>query len=388
MSADLWSGRLTSWLGSLLDGLEQRPRYRWARLFLHQHEYAVPPLLFFGGVTWDALTLQRIDALLDNLILGVYLVLLGGFVVLATLARNDRPLPPPLQKLAPWAPGIIQFLAGGLFSAYVIYYTRSASFSTASLFLLVLVGLLVANEVVWSRVWSSYLLIGVYFLAVFCYFTFFLPTVLGTMGLGVFLTSGFVSAGLVIGLILYLDGHGVFGSTGSFLGAVGVVLALLGLVVVFYVNHWIPPVPLALREGGVYHEAERRGEAFLLRYEEPPWHRPWQNDDDPFYYTSSDTVHCFTAIFAPTALQTDVYHHWQYYNPTRGAWVDTDRIGYEVVGGRRNGYRGVTYKRHVRPGRWRVTVETADRRPIGRIRFDVVRADTSRTAPYRVRRYQ
>jgi hypothetical protein len=42
----------------------------------------------------------------------------------------------------------------------------------------------------------------------------------------------------------------------------------------------------------------------------------------------------------------------------------------------------------VHPGRWRVTVETADRRPIGRIRFDVVRADTSRTAPYRVRRYQ
>jgi hypothetical protein len=215
----------------------------------------------------------------------------------------------------------------------------------------VLVGLLVANEVVWSRTWSSYLLIGVYFLAVFCYFTFFLPTVLGTMGLGVFLTSGVVGAGLVIGLILYLDGHGVFGSTWSFLGAVGVVLALLGLVVVFYVNHRIPPVPLTLRGGGVYHEAERKGEAFLLRYEEPPWHRPRQNDDDPFYYTSSDAVHCFTAIFAPTALHTDVYHHWQYYSATREAWVDTDRIGYELVGGRRNRYRGVTYKRHVHPGR-------------------------------------
>ena len=388
MSADLWSGRLTSWLGSLLEWLEESRRYRWARLTLHQHEHAVPPLLFFGGVTWDALTLQRIDALLDNLILGIYLVLLGGFVVLATLARNDRPLSRPLEKLSTWAPGIIQFLAGGLFSAYVIYYTRSASFSTASLFLLVLVGLLVANEIVWSRVWSSYLLIGVYFLAVFCYFTFFLPTILGTMGFGVFLTSGFLSAGLVIGLVLYLDGHGVFGDTWSFLGAVGIVVSLLGLVVLFYVNHWIPPVPLALREGGVYHEAEREGQTFLLRYEDPPWYRPWQNDDDPFRYTASDTVHCFAAVFAPTALQTTVYHHWQYYDSTRASWVDTDRIGYEVVGGRRNGYRGVTFKRHVHPGQWRVTVETADRRPIGRIRFDVVRADTARTPTYRVRRYQ
>jgi len=388
MSADLWSGRLTRWLGSLLEWLEESRRYRWARLTLHQHEHAVPPLLFFGGVTWDALTLQRIDALLDNLILGIYLVLLGGFVVLATLARNDRPLARPLEKLSTWAPGIIQFLAGGLFSAYVIYYTRSASFSTASLFLLVLVGLLVANEIVWSRVWSSYLLIGVYFLAVFCYFTFFLPTILGTMGFGVFLTSGFLSAGLVIGLVLYLDGRGVFGDTWSFLGAVGIVVSLLGLVVLFYVNHWIPPVPLALREGGVYHEAEREGQTFLLRYEDPPWYRPWQNDDDPFRYTASDTVHCFAAVFAPTALQTTVYHHWQYYDSTRASWVDTDRIGYEVVGGRRNGYRGVTFKRHVHPGQWRVTVETADRRPIGRIRFDVVRADTARAPTYRVRRYQ
>jgi hypothetical protein len=388
MNVDTGAGRLTAWLGSLLEWLERTRSYRWARLYLHQHEHAVPPMLFFGGVTWDALTLQRIDALLDNLILGIYLVLLGGFVVLATLDRNDRSLPRPFQKLSTWAPGAIQFLAGGLFSAYVIYYTRSASFTTASLFLLVLVGLLVANEIIWSRLWSSYLLLGVYFLAVFCYFTFFLPTVLGTIGFGVFLTSGFVSAGFVIGLILYLDTHNVFAGTKSFLGAVGVVLGLLGLVVVFYVNHWIPPVPLALQDGGVYHDVSRNGSAFLLEYEEPPWYRPWQNDDDPFRYAASDTVHCFAAVFAPTDLQTTVYHHWQYYDSKRETWVDTDRIGYQVVGGRRNGYRGVTFKRHVHPGEWRVTVETVDRRPIGRIRFEVVPADTTSGRTFKTRHYQ
>ncbi len=388
MNVGTETGGLLGWLDTLLEQLERTRSYRWARLYLHQHEQAVPPMLFFGGVTWDVLTLQRIDALLDNLILGIYLALLGGFVVLAILDRNDRPLPHPLQKLSTWAPGAIQFLAGGLFSAYVIYYTRSASFTTASLFLLILVALLVANEIIWSRLWSSYLLLGIYFLAVFCYFTFFLPTVLGTMGFGVFLTSGFVSAGLVIGLILYLDTHDVFAGTGSFLGAVGVVLGLLGLVVVFYVNHWIPPVPLALQDGGVYHNVSRDSSAFLLKYEEPPWHRPWQNDADPFPYASSDTVYCFAAVFAPTALQTTVYHHWQYYDSKREAWVDTDRIGYDVVGGRRNGYRGVTFKRHVHPGEWRVTVETVDRRPIGRIRFEVVPADTSSNRTYKTRRYR
>lgn len=388
MNATAWPSRFTSSLGSLLNWLEQNRRYRWARRFLHRYENAVPPALFFGGVTWDAFTLQRIDALLDNLILGFYLVLLGACVVLATLDHNDRPLAGPFQKLATWAPSAIQFLSGGLFSAYVIYYTRSASLTTASLFLLILVALLVANEIIWSRLWSTYVLLGVYFLAVFCYFTFFTPTVLGTMGFGVFLTSGFVSAGLLIGLILYLDHHGVFGGTRSFLGAVGVVLVLLGVLILFYVNHWIPPVPLALQEGGVYHDVDRNGEAFVLRYETPPRYRPWTVDSDPFYRTSGDTVHCFTAVFAPTALQTQIYHHWQYYDDTREAWVDTDRIGYRVVGGRRRGYRGVTFKQHVHPGEWRVTVETADRRPIGRIRFEVVDADSTHDPEYSTRHYR
>ncbi len=388
MSADASLHLLTGWLSSLMEWLDQSPRYRWARRFLHRHEQAVPPSLFLGGVTWDALTLQRIDALLDNLILGIYLVLLGGFVVLGTLARNDNPLPTSLQKLSTWAPSAIQFLAGGLFSAYVIYYTRSASLTTASLFLLVLVSLLVLNEVIWSRLWSAYVLIGVYFLAVFCYFTFFLPTVLGTMGFGVFLTSGLLSAGFVIGLILFLDRHGVFDNNRAFLGAVTVVLALLGTVILFYVNHWIPPVPLALKESGVYHDVTREEDAFVLHYEEPPWYRPWKRQDDPFRLAPGDTVHCFASVFAPTDFQTKVYHHWQYYNEEKGKWMDTDRIGYRVVGGRSNGYRGFTFKRHVHPGEWRVTLETTDRRPIGRVRFEVVPADSTHDPAYATRHYR
>lgn len=377
-----------SFLDAPMRWLEASPRYRLVRRWYMQHEGLGGSLFFLGGVTWDALTLQRIDALVDNLILGVYLVLLTGFVTLAALARTNRPLPDSLQKLSTWSTGAIQFLAGGLFTAYVIYYTRSASLSTASLFLLVLVALLVANELIWRRKKSIFLLIGIYFLAVFCYFTFLLPVVLGQMGFEVFLASGFLSSGLVIGLLLYLDARQVFATPRAFLGTVGLVVGLFGAVTVFYVNHWIPPVPLALQEGGVFHDAHREGDAFALRYEKPPWHRPWQNDDDPFHYTPGDTVYCFAAVFAPTTLETQVYHHWQYYHPEREAWVDTDRIGYRVVGGRRRGYRGVTFKQNVWPGAWRVTVETATRRPIGRVRFDVVRADSTRDPQYVTRHYE
>lgn len=87
--------------------------------------------------------LQRIGALLDYGVLGLYLVLLGGFIAPTHLNRNDRPFPLSLQAFSTWSTDAIQFLTGGSFSAYVIYYTRSASLTTASLFLLVLIGLLV-----------------------------------------------------------------------------------------------------------------------------------------------------------------------------------------------------------------------------------------------------
>ncbi len=377
-----------SLFGRLVRSLIQSPRYRLTRRLYHRHEALAPPLLFLGGVTWDALTLQRVGALLDNVVLGIYLLLLGGFIVLALLDRHDRPLPPSLRAFSTWSIGAIQFLAGGLFSAYVIYYTRSASLTTASIFLLVLVVLLVANEWVWSRHQSGYLLIGLYFLAVFCYLTFLLPVVLGTMGFWVFLTSGVLSLGAITGLLLFLRLQGVFARLRSLLGALCLIGLLFGGLVTFYVQQWIPPVPLALQHVGVYHDVEQRGDAFLLRQERTSRAQFWaENGDDPFHYAPDDTVHCFTAIYAPTALQTKVAHRWQRYVPSRDAWVDTDRIEYQVVGGRRSGYRGVTYKGHVFPGRWRVTVETAAGRPIGRIHFEVVAEDSSRIPTYTTNRY-
>ena len=96
------------------------------------------------------------------------------------------------------------------------------------------------------------------------------------------------------------------------------------------------------------------------------------DSDTPFHYAEGDTVFAFAAVFAPTRLRKKIYHRWRVYDEAQQAWVSTDRIGYEVEGGRYRGFRGYTYKRHVRPGAWRVDVETEAGGIIGRIRFDVV----------------
>ncbi|MCK4893685.1 MAG: DUF2914 domain-containing protein, partial [Calditrichia bacterium] len=54
-----------------------------------------------------------------------------------------------------------------------------------------------------------------------------------------------------------------------------------------------------------------------------------------------------------------------------GQWLTTDRLKYIVVGGRKAGYRGYTYKRHVVPGEWRVDVQTDDGQTLGRITFEI-----------------
>ena len=42
----------------------------------------LPAFFFFAGVTYDSLTLTRIDRLLDNLILLLYLAILGVLIIL------------------------------------------------------------------------------------------------------------------------------------------------------------------------------------------------------------------------------------------------------------------------------------------------------------------
>jgi hypothetical protein len=86
-------------------------------------------------------------------------------------------------------------------------------------------------------------------------------------------------------------------------------LALIGLLVGFYFLNWIPPVPLSLKFGGMYHEVKRSGDRFELSFEKS-WYEVWKSSDSVL--PADDPVYCFTAVFAPVALKTTIYHHWYY----------------------------------------------------------------------------
>ncbi len=342
----------------------------------------LPVVFFFAGVTYDTVTLTRIDRLLDNLILLLYLTVLGGLIVLkgrADLAKmRETPIETRkgahcLARAEPYYAMVIQFLLGGLFSAYTIFYSQSASLTTTAVFFGLLVVLLVGNEFLHDRLSNLKLLVSLYALVGFCFFTFFLPVLTGIMNWIMLLLGAVLSLALTLRVLELVYQPESGRSRMEVVKAGGPAVAVVAVSVAFYFLNWIPPVPLSLKLGGVYHQVEKVDDLYRVTFEKPAWYEVMKRSDNPFH--GDGPAYCFTAVFAPVDLKTTIYHRWQYrvVTPGRssgtGNFSTTDRIPIRISGGREGGYRGYTIKQHVPPGEWRVDIETEDGRVIGRVRF-------------------
>lgn len=338
------------------------------------------PVFFLAGVTYDTLTLTRIDRLLDNLVLLLYLLTLGVLIVL-TGRLGIEPAPAPhvlaglslparwLVKTRPYYPMAVQFLLGGLFSAYAVFYSRSATLTGTAVFFALLLGLLVANEFLRDRLSNLRLLVALYAVVCFSFFTFFLPVVTGVMNVAMFLVGAALSLLVTFRVVQLIYRDNPERSRREAVGVGAPAFAVIGLLVGMYFLNWIPPVPLSLKFGGIYRAVERQGDAFQL-YFAKKWYEPWKRSDTVF--PADEPIYCFTAVFAPVALQTTVYHHW-YHRPNGSKpFRHADRIPLKISGGREGGYRAYTFKQRLGAGDWRVDVETEDGRIIGRVSVRVL----------------
>src|SRR5712691_6121295 len=287
----------------------------------------LPVVFFFAGVTFDSVTLTRIDRLRDNLIVLLYLSLLGGLIVLITRAdlrraTTDETIVSGNAKLfvnvksliartQPHYPHAIQFLLGGLFSAYTVFYSQSASLTTTAVFFALLVVLLVVIEFLRDRLTNVRLLVSLYALVVFSFFTFFLPVLIGAMNTVVFLIGAGLSAAVTIKVVrlIYQEQEPApsrWEEARTSLPAIALIVVLVG----FYFLKWIPPVPLSLKFAGAYHKVAKVDDEFQLEFEKAAWYQFWKRSDDPFH--GEGPTYCFTAVFAPVALHTTIFHRWQH----------------------------------------------------------------------------
>jgi hypothetical protein len=330
---------------------------------------------FVGGFVFDALTLRRIDSILDLVLQCGYLLLIVSIVYYE--AKEDRGHWQPSgwwAKVWQFNVEALHFIYGSLLSAYVIFYLKSSTFSRTAFFLALVVVLMFANEMPQLRKAGSKMRIGLFALCVVSYLNYLLPVIIGRMGGWVFGLAVALSIWAVYAFVkrlvaLELEPKRAYFSL-SWAPAI-----VLSLIVVFYVNKWIPPVPLSLQYAGVYHNIQKSGDGYLLSYPDWPWYQFWRKDSRPFLARPGDTIHCFVRVFGPRRFKDQVFLHWQYSPPGAKGFHTSDRIPLSIYGGRGEGFRGYATKTNYAPGRWKVDVETSDGRPLGNVVFELRQDD-------------
>jgi hypothetical protein len=328
---------------------------------------------FLGGFVIDNLTLNRVDQLFDNLILAGYVLLAMLGLLYLYLGTSGKLGDRILAHASRWAPLLVQFAFGGLMSGLLVFYSRSGSWWTSWPYLILMLVVILGNEFIKRRSERLIFNLGVLFVALFSYIVLIAPVALGRMGDEVFLISGIVALGFFgffVKVLYRIVPNFMAMNTRMVIVTTSVLYVSLNIL---YFTNVIPPIPLSMKEMGVYHNVVPRSEGgYVLTYEKGPWYALWHLSDNTYHYAQGDRVYCYASVFAPTRFKTTITHRWEYYDHASSAWKEHFETSFPVDGGRADGYRGYSFIESVRDGSWRCSVETARGQVIGRATFTVV----------------
>jgi hypothetical protein len=337
-----------------------------------------PPAFFIGGFLFDLTTLDQIDSLFTICLQGFYLCLIS-FILTQMYCQTHVSTAGWRHYWEEYRTEIMHFCIGTLFSCYTIFYFKSASFVVSAVFIFILASLFLANEFQRVKQLGFPFKYGILALCLMSYFAYLVPVVVGQMGSIVFLGS--LCCGLVLPVLLHrrMKRRGQRGllpvgrnPDKEILRPALIVAALfLGL----YMTHLIPPVPLSLRFIGVYHRVEKSDGRYKL-LSERPWWKIWQNGDQTFLAQPGDQIFVFFRLFSPARFKGNIILSWFYKDPRLG-WIPSDHIPLQIVGGRKEGFRGYGQKNYFQEGSWRAAVETDEGFEIGRIYFQVTKVMNS-----------
>jgi hypothetical protein len=349
------------------------------RLIKHiylKHRRHFLTVAFICGFIIDNFTLTRVDQLLDNVILLTYVTLAMGSLLLLYAATAGKFPEKMNTALKQYSPLLTQYAFGGLFSGMLIFYGRSGSWMVSWPFLLVILAVIFGNETIRDRVQRLIFNIAMLFVGLFAYVVLIVPVVLGKMGALVFVGSGVLALLIMlifIRIVWMVIPRFIELNQRSLFFVIGIIFA--GFNFLYFANI-IPPIPLSLKDVGVFHSVIRNpsDNSYELTYEKGQWWQFYKKSDDTFHpekngYT--DDIFCFAKVFAPTSIKTDIYHRWEFFNEETNQWQEHFRMAYAISGGADEGYRGYTSVSSYRDGKWRCTVETGRGQVLGREEFTI-----------------
>lgn len=338
------------------------------KTFFKKYERYLVPGFLIGGFVVDVLTFHYVETRTVFTVLGIYVLLAGIAIFFIHNPRLYHRLERSklIRFLRTAAPLVLQFTFGALLSASLIFYWFSGALSVSWPFILLIAALAGGNEAFREYYLKPIVQLPIYFFTLFSYFTLVFPFIFKSIHPGVFYASGLLSLAI---MLAYTRDFSRFNNvklhqrkylTWS-------IVSIFAAMNVLYVTNVIPPIPLSIRDAGVYHHVQRTGSNYTLLEEEKSFFDriiPGQT----IHVQEGQSVYVFTSIFAPSDLNTTIFHQWEFYD--QGRWVKRTRPSYHISGGRQEGYRGFSFVT-VEPGRWRVDVETEKGQTMGRVKFTV-----------------
>ncbi len=339
-----------------------------AKRFVSHH---LLTLGFVFGFIVDNLTLNRVDQLFDNVLLAAYVVLAMSSMLLLYAGAADK-LPEWLNARARrFAPFVMQYAFGGLLSGMLIFYGRSGAWTASWPYLAVIILAIYGNETIKDRATRLIYNLAILFIGLFSYVVLVVPVLTKLMGPWIFIGSGLVAVMLMYGFMRLLNRI-----IPRFIELqLRAIIIALGMVYVgfnfLYFSNMIPPIPLSLKEAGIYHfVAKFENDTYQVKYEPGPWWQFWKDSDSTIHPLPGESVFCYAEVFAPTSFNIDVVHVWEFKDPEEG-WTERSRISYPIAGGSDGGYRGYSLVNNYENGTWRCSVETERGQVIGRETFTV-----------------
>lgn len=355
--------------------------------FLHRatHWYAryerpISSLALIGGFVFNIFALTRVDHFEENIWIGLHIIIAAACIVFLNRQENEIVEHPFLGRdpaqLHFWFITILQFMFGGLLSTYLVFYFRSAVFWVAWPFLIILIIAFIANESLKRHYARLYFQISFLFLSIFLFAIYIVPIFLNEIGPMVFILSGIISIAVITLFLVLLRhvSHERFRASTTILAG-----SITGIFVLFNTLYFlgvIPPLPLSLRDTGVYHSIARTTDGNYAAAREKQTFLDTIKQQFGYYQTyhgrPNRPIYVFSAIFSPTDFDLSIIHEWQKYDEAQKRWLTSGVVSLPVKGGRDGGYRTYSAKTGITTGLWRVNVTTASGQLLGRLVFNVI----------------
>jgi hypothetical protein len=334
-----------------------------------------------SGFIFDWLTLTRVDILIDDIRMVGNLVFAAiGVIFLNLLENRVRRVgqrSARSEKLHFWLIIGIQFFFGGLLSNFLVFYFRSATLATSWPFLLLLALFFTFNELLKHHYSRLIFQVTILFTSVFALLIFLIPVLIHQIGDWIFIVSGLASLVTIAGYVFLLRfiSHEDFKKSRWLL--VFSIFGMYALINVLYFTNIIPPLPLSLSDGGIYHSIGPTPDGnYVAEDEFKPWYHFFELRDT-VHYVKGQKLYAFSAVFSPADLNTTIIHNWQFYNEQLKKWQSLSRVSLPIRGGRDDGFRTFSSKTAIMPGLWRVDIENARGQHIGRLTFTVIATTTA-----------